>query len=68
MDFEFTSSFHVDNAYLRQMYLLCKKKNYTPQEALNDVASGWDDVDFYTVGFVEEQIIAEINRRLKQSE
>ena len=67
MDFEFTSIFYVDNADLRQMYLLCKKKNYTPQQALNEVASGWDDVDFYTVGFVEEQIIEEINRRLEQS-
>lgn len=67
MDFEFTNTFYVDNADLRQMYLLCKKKNYTPQQALNEVASGWDDVDFYTVGFVEEQIIEEINRRLEQS-
>lgn len=67
MEFEFTDTFYVDNADLRQMYLLCKEKNYTPQEALNDVSSGWDDPDFYAVGFVEEQIIAEINRRLEQS-
>jgi hypothetical protein len=67
MEFEFTDTFYVDSEDLRQMYLLCKKKNYTPQEALNEVSSGWEDFEFYTVAFVEEQIIAEINRRLEQS-
>lgn len=67
MEFEFTDIFYVDNEDLRQMYLLCKDKNYTPQEALNEVSSGWEDFEFYTVCFVEEQIIAEINRRLEQS-
>lgn len=68
MEFEFTDIFYVDETYLEEMYSLCKEKNYTPQKALNEVSSGWDDFDFYAVGFVEEQIIAEINRRLKQSE
>lgn len=67
MDFDFTGTFYVGSEDLRQMYLLCKKRNYTPQQALNEVSSGWDDADFYTVGFVEEQIIEEINRRLEQS-
>lgn len=67
MEFEFTDTFYVSSDDLRQMYLLCKEKNYTPQEALNDVSSGWEDFEFYTVCFVEEQIIAEINRRLEQS-
>ena len=67
MEFEYTDSFYVEPSDMREMYLLCKNKGYTPQEALNEVASGWDDCDFYAVGFVEDQIIEEINRRLSQT-
>lgn len=67
MEFEYTDSFYVEPSDLREMYFLCKNKGYTPQEALNEVASGWDDYDFYAVGFVEDQIIEEINRRLSQT-
>lgn len=67
MEFEYTDVFYVDEVDLREMYLLCKNKGYTPQEALDDVASGWDDADFYSVGNVEDQIIAEIERRLAQT-
>ena len=67
MEFEYTNSFYVEPNDLREMYLLCKNKGYTPQKALNEVASSWDDYDFYAVGFVEDQIIEEINRRLSQT-
>lgn len=67
LDFEYTTSFYVEPNDLREMYLLCKNEGYTPQEALNEVASGWDYEDFYTVRFVEDQIIEEINRRLSQT-
>jgi len=67
MEFEYTSSFYVEPNDLREMYLLCKNKGYTPQEALNEVSSGWEDCDFYTVGLVEDQIIEEIERRLSQT-
>lgn len=63
MDFEYTNSFYVEPSDLRKIYLLCKNKGYTPQEALNEVSSGWDDGDYYEVGFVADQIIEEINRR-----
>ena len=67
MEFEYTSSFYVEPSDLREMYLLCKNKGYTPQEALNEVASGWYGWDFYTFELVEDQIIEEINRRLSQT-
>lgn len=67
MEFEYTDVFYVEPSDLREMYLLCKNKGYTPQEALQEIASGWDDCDFYTVGLVENQIIKEINRRLFQT-
>ena len=67
MEFEYTSSFYIEPSDLKKMYLLCKNKGYTPQKALNEVASGWDDCDFYTVELVKDQIIEEINRRLSQT-
>lgn len=68
MEFEFTDTFYVNETDLEEMCSLCKEKNCTPQEALDAISCGWEDFEFYTVCFVEEQIIAEINRRLKQSE
>lgn len=67
MEFEYTSIFYVEPGDLREMYLLCKNKGYTPQEALNEVSSGWDDCVFFIVGLVEDQIIEEIERRLSQT-
>lgn len=66
MEFEFTDTFYVSEIDLEKMCSLCREKNYTPQEALNEVSCGWEDFEFYTVAFVEEQIIAEINRRLNK--
>ena len=67
MEFKYIRSFYVEPSDLREMYLLCKNKGYTPQEALNEVASGWDGWDFYVFELVEDQIIEEINRRLSQT-
>lgn len=64
MEFEYTSSFYVSESDLNEMVRLCKEKHMSPQDALIDVSAGWDDVDFYCVGAVEDQIIAEINKRL----
>lgn len=68
MEFDFEGTFYVEPMDLREMYLLCKKNGYTPQQALNCVSASWDDCDFYLVGMVEDKIIAEIEHRLKQSE
>lgn len=67
MEFEYTSSFYVAPSSLREMYLLCKNKGYTPQDAVNEVIKKWDDCEFYTVGPVVDQIIEEINHRLSQT-
>jgi hypothetical protein len=64
MEFEFTDSLWIEEADLKEMVLLCKNKKYTPQQALNEIASGWDDEQFFKTGLVEEQIIVEIERRL----
>lgn len=65
MDFVYEGHFWVDEVDLEDMVKLCRKHNLTPQVALSEVASGWDDCDFYAVGQVEDQIITEIERRLK---
>lgn len=64
MEFEYTDSFYVSESDLNEMVRLCKKKHMSPQDALNHVSERWDDVDFYCVGAVEDQIVAEINKRL----
>lgn len=65
MYFDFSDSLWVGEEDLNKMCELCKEENYTPQEALNWIASGWEDEEFYLVGLVEEQIIEEIKKRLK---
>lgn len=67
MDFEYSDSFYVTEEDLREMFLLCRDEGFTPKHALYEVASGWEDEDFYLVDRVEDQIIEEIERRLKQS-
>ena len=67
MEFEFVRTGYIEPSDLREMYLLCKNDGYTPREAMLEVASGWDDCDFHSIGFVEEQVIDEINRRLSQT-
>ena len=66
MEFEYTGTFWVEPCDLDEMVELCQKYKVSPQEALNSVACGWDDCDFYSVGLVEDQIIAEIERRLAE--
>ena len=67
MDFEFTANIYIPSEDLRKMYLLCKNNNYTPLEAMTAIVSGYDDCDYYSIGYVEDQIIEEINRRLNQT-
>lgn len=64
MDFDFTDSLYVTPSDLDKMVRLCREKGCTPQDALDDVSCGWDDYDYYRVGLVEDQICAEIERRL----
>lgn len=64
MEFDFTSTFYVTEDDLNEMVDLCHRTACSPQDALNYVASRWDDCDYYLVGLVEEKIIAEIKKRL----
>lgn len=66
MDFEYTDYLYVEEYDLEEMVKMCKK-GATPEKALDEVSRGWDDCDFYIVEKVEDQIIAEIERRLAQA-
>jgi hypothetical protein len=64
MIFEYYACFYVSESDFEEMVRLCRDDGYTPQDALNDVACGWDDCDYYTYEYVEDEIIAELEKRL----
>jgi len=66
MEFEVTGFFFVDPYYLDEMYRLCKEQGLSPKDAAQDVALGWDDCDYYIYEYIEDQIIAEIEKRLAE--
>lgn len=63
MEFEIRDTFYVSEADFDKMVQLCLN-GYSPQNAITDVASGWDDVDFYRVGLIEDQLIEKIEQVL----
>lgn len=67
MEFEFTGSIYVEESDLAEMCLLCKEEGYTPLKAFNEVSKGWDDCDYYMADFIEDDVVKEIERRLKEN-
>lgn len=67
MYFNYTDSFYVEESDLEEMYRLCKEEHYSVEDAVDEVALGFDDEFFYTYANVEDQIIKEIERRLAQN-
>ena len=63
MEFEIRDTFYISEADFDKMVQLCLR-GYSPQYAITDVASGWDDVDFYRVGLIEDQLIEKIEQVL----
>ena len=69
MEFEYSSSFYVNEYDLDEMCRLCRECRYSVSEAFQQVSLNWDDCDYY--GCPEEvvsQIEAEIARRLIKGE
>ena len=64
MKFEFSDSFYVSEADIVDM---CNdvKNGYDIQTAIHCWAHGLDDPDFYSVGYIEEQLAEEIKRRVE---
>ena len=64
MYFKLQGALYVADYDLDEMADLCHRTGCSPQDALNHVSEKWDDCDFYLVGFVEDEIIAEVEKRL----
>ena len=64
MNFDFSESFYVSENDIEEM---CNsvKNGWSIQMAINDWASGLDDCDYYSVGYIEEQLADEIKKRLE---
>lgn len=67
MYFDFASSFWVSDNDLTKAVKKVKKTKCSVQDAINEIAAEWDDCDFYQFGLVEDQVIAEIEKRLTSS-
>ena len=64
MNFEIYDSFYVEEADLEEMVRLVREEGYKIPVAVNAVACGWNDCEFYTFGLVQEQVYEEIKKRL----
>ena len=67
MEFEFTSSIYIEESDLAEMCLLCKEKGYSPRKAFHEVSMGWDDCDYYASELIADDVVKEIERRLKEN-
>lgn len=65
MEFKFSDSFYVSETDLNRMAYLCINANLNIRDAVNVIVNGWDDADFYTFGFIEDQVHEEVARRIK---
>lgn len=66
MEFEYTSSIYVQENDLVEMCSLCKNKGYSPREAYKEVSTSWDDCDYYASDLIADDVVKEIERRLKE--
>lgn len=66
MYFEFSDAFYLAPDDFDEMVSLCKNEGFTPIQAICTVSQKMDDVDFYSIGYVEDQIVEAINNKLKE--
>lgn len=67
MEFSFVGSMYVSENDLEEICSLVKD-GMSVQDAIREVATGWDDYDYYVLDYVEDNIIIEINNRLEIEE
>lgn len=61
MEFEIRDTFYVSESDFNRMVQLCLR-GCSPHYAISIIASGWDDVDFYRVGLIEDQLTEKIEQ------
>lgn len=66
MEFEYTASIWIEPQDLRKMYKRVKNgEDFS--DVFNDIMGYYDDCDYYAREYIEDQVHAEILRRLNQS-
>lgn len=66
MEFEFTGYLYVDPYYLDKMCRLCEEQGYSPWDAAELVALGWDDSNYFVFEYAEDKIVEEIEKRISK--
>ena len=64
MEFEYTATLWVDPSAIEEMLKLCYQ-GYTCEQAINEVAAGWGEADYYAVDNIIPQLVKELERRLE---
>ena len=65
MEFEYTGSFWIEENDLNEMATLVKE-GHNVRDAIYNVASAWDDVLYYSVEDIFEQLRDEVLRRAEK--
>lgn len=65
MEFEYTRSLWVDENDLNEMATLVKN-GQNIENAIENVASGWDDSNYYSLEDIFEQLRDEVLRRVEK--
>ena len=66
-EYTITDEICVDNNDFRQMGKLVKS-GMSYGKAFEEVAAGWEDMDFYNRKYIKADVIAELKRRMAQAE
>lgn len=64
MEFEYTATLWVEPSAIEEMLELCRQ-GYSYEQAIEEVAAGWGDADYYAVGNITSQLVLELERRLE---
>lgn len=64
MEFEYTAVLWVEPSAIEEMLELCRQ-GYSYEQAIDKVAAGWEDIDYYAVGNITSQLVLELADRLE---
>lgn len=66
MEYSFEALFYLEPEYFEEMVRLCRQ-GMEPQDAINEVSYKLDDFYYYSIEYVEDQIIEDIKEALKEN-
>lgn len=68
MEFKFSDNFDVSEYEIEEMCEKIKKEYYSIPQAISEWAEGLSDDLFYLVGYIEDDLAKEIEKRLKNTQ